>query len=501
MAARRTVLLLLACAPPLAAQSPVPSVPSAPPSPCVEFEDATAAFGLLSNGAFGQGCAVADLNGDGRLDLFVANIGPNALYLSRPDGTFEECAAKAGIAGGGWSSGATFLDGDGDGDLDLYVTRYVTLEPGDIEHGPAHLLFSEWKGQRVFKGPHELTPAADSYYRNNGDGTFTEATREAGMAGAQPSFGFEPLTLDFDGDGDTDLFVANDSMPSFLWRNNGDGTFTDVAFVQGVAVDGNGRPQSNMGVACADYDGDGTPDLFITTFSDDAKTLFQNGRDQWFQDATTKSGLAGAEVYRSLSWGTSLFDVENDGDLDLFVANGHVYPQADQVPGYGYGQRNFLFLNGPNGFENATDRAGPGLQVVAPSRGSAVGDLDDDGDLDIVVNNLDGKPTFLRNRSAPLGHFVRILLRGAPKNRAAIGARLTVVAGGRRQARELRASSSYLSHEDLRTQVGLGAETKVERVEVRWPDGKREVVEAPPCDSLLVIEEGKGLVNATRIGK
>jgi hypothetical protein len=460
------------------------------------FEDATEAAGLDSHGAFGQGCAVADVDGDGRLDLFVTNIGRNSLYLNSEGGRFTECAEAWGVAGGGWNSGAAFFDYDRDGDLDLYVSRYITLEPGVIERGPAVTPMSEWKGQRVFKGPHELEPAADSLYRNDGHGRFTDVTKEAGMAGAAPSFGFQPVSLDFDGDGDVDLFVANDSMANFLWRNEGNGTFTDVALMAGVAFNANGRPQSNMGVTAEDFDDDGLIDLFITTFSDDAKTLFRNGGKDWFTDVSPRAGLGGAEVFRALSWGTSLFDADNDGDLDLFVANGHIYPQADLVGGgYSYGQKDFLFLQtAPGRFKNVSDAAGPAFEVKLPSRGSAVGDLDDDGDLDVVVNHLDAKPTLLRNDSAKRGHFLAVRLRGTGLNRSAIGARVTLFAGNRRRIRELRSSSSYLSHEDLRAHFGLGDAAKVDRVEVRWPDGKVETIAAPPVDRTIVVEQGKGLV-------
>jgi hypothetical protein len=321
-------------------------------------------------------------------------------------------------------------------------------------------------------------------------------TKEAGMAGAAPSFGFEPVSLDYDGDGDTDLFVANDSMANFLWRNEGNGTFTDVALMAGVAFNSNGRPQSNMGVAAEDFDDDGLQDLFITTFSDDAKTLFKNGGKDWFIDVSLRVGLGGAEVFRALSWGASLFDADNDGDLDLFVANGHTYPQADLVGGgYSYGQKNFLFVQAaPGKFKNVSEAAGPAFQVKLPSRGSAAGDLDEDGDLDVVVNHLDAKPTFLRNDSPKPGHWLAVKLRGKGLNRSAIGARVTLVAGSTRRSRELRASSSFLSHEDLRAHFGLGAATKVDRVEVRWTDGSQETVEAPPVDRTIVIEQGKGRV-------
>jgi hypothetical protein len=460
------------------------------------FEDATEAAGLDSHGAFGQGCAVADVDGDGRLDLFVTNIGRNHLYLNSAEGRFTECAEAWGVAGGGWNSGAAFFDCDGDGDLDLYVSRYITLEPGAIEHGLTSLPMSEWKGQKVFKGPHEFTPAADSLYRNDGRGKFTEVTQEAGMAGAAPSFGFEPITLDFDDDGDVDLFVANDSMANFLWRNDGGGKFTDVALMAGVAYNPNGRPQSNMGVAAEDFDDDGRVDLFITTFSDDAKALFRNAGKESFTEVSLRAGLGGADVYRALSWGTSLFDVDNDGDFDLFVANGHTYPQADLVgDGYSYGQKDFLFVQvSPGRFKNVSEAAGPALQVKLPSRGSAAGDLDDDGDLDVVVNHLDAKPTLLRNDSAKRGHWVSVLVRGQGMNRSAIGARVTLVAGERRRFREIRSSSSFLSHEDLRAHFGLGEATKADRIEVRWPDGSVEAVEAPPVDRTIVVEQGKGRV-------
>jgi hypothetical protein len=461
----------------------------------LHFTDVTAESGTGLDG-WSFGATAGDYDGDGDLDLFVTRFGADVLL--RNDGSlhFTDVTAAAGVGDPRWGSGATFFDYDRDGDLDLYVSRYITLEPGAIEHGPTHLPMSEWKGQKVFKGPHELTPAPDSLYRNDGRGKFTEVTQEAGMAGAVPSFGFEPITLDFDDDGDVDLFVANDSMANFLWRNDGDGKFTDVALMAGVAYNPNGRPQSNMGVAAEDFDDDGRTDLFITTFSDDAKTLFKNGGKESFTDVSLRSGLGGAEVFRALSWGTSLFDVDNDGDLDLFVANGHTYPQADLVGGgYAYGQKNFLFVQAtPGRFKNVSEAAGPAFQVKLPSRGSAVGDVDDDGDLDIVVNHLDAKPTLLRNDSAKRGHWVSVRVRGQGMNRSAIGARVTLVAAERRRFREIRSSGSFLSHEDLRAHFGLGDATKADRIEVRWPDGSVEAVEAPPVDRTIVVEQGKGRV-------
>ena len=471
------------------------------------FRDVTAASGLESHGAWGQGCAVADVDGDGLLDLYVTNYGPNALYLNRGGGTtgivaFEEVAAQAGVDTSLWSTGAAFIDYDRDGDLDLYVANFVHYDRVMAAAGGRDLLTTTWKGLKVVAGPRGLPAAGDQLFRNDsaaaGRVTFTDVTKEMGIAAGKPSYGFQPSLGDVDGDGFLDLFVANDSRPNFLWRNQEGRGFRDVALVTGVAIDRSGNNQACMGVTFEDHDGDGHLDLFVTNFADDFNTLYVGDGSDFFFDETAAAGLWEPQTKSSLAWGTFFFDSDNDGDLDLFVANGHVYPQVDDAGELeSYAQTNQLLLRTADGrFRDVSAQAGSGFAVAKVSRGAAWGDLDNDGDLDVVINNLDDTPTVLRNDSRSSGSWLKVLLRGAGRNRSAIGARVRLEAPGFSTSRYVRSSESFLSHHDLRLHFGLGRADAVERLVIDWPDGQSETLPGSDVNVLIVVEQGKGIVSS-----
>jgi len=436
------------------------------------FEDVTDDAGVGGEGRWGSGVAAADYDGDGWTDLLVTNFGPNLLYRNLGDGTFVDVAARAGIEAPGWNTGASFLDADGDGDLDVYVAAYVDQ---DLDEVLAARRTLSWKGvDRVAVGPFGLPGDADRFFRANGDGTFTEATRDAGLTDKALGFGFATRALDVDADGDLDLYVANDSDANYLYRNEGDGTFRDIGMWSGAAFDAGGAAQAGMGVAAGDVNGDGHVDLFVTNFSEDFSTLYLGDGAGFFADATAEAGI-GQATRIPLSWGTVLADLDSDGDLDLAIANGHIYPQVDEHPEFGmtYAQRNQLLENTGDGrFVEATGRAGPGFEVLASSRGLAAGDYDNDGDLDLLFTNLDRPPTLLRNDSRT-GHWLGVeLAAGGPL----IGARVAVRAGGRSWTRDLASGDSFLCTHDPRLLFGLGAASRVDRVEVRWADGRTTVL-------------------------
>ncbi len=469
------------------------------------FHDATAASGLDSSGAWGQGLAVADIDGDRDLDLYVTNYGRNTLYLNRGDGTFVEAAAEAGIDSPWWSTGAAFFDYDRDGDLDLYVANFVRYDQVLAAYEGRDWLTHTWKGLQVASGPMGLPAAGDQLFRNDSTEDqilFTEVTVELGIAAAEPSYGFQPVIGDIDDDGFLDLFVANDSRPNFLWRNLAGSGFQESALAIGAAYDRAGGNQACMGVALEDHDGDGDLDVFVTNFADELNTLYVADGSGFFHDDTIAAGLVGKHTKRNLAWGTFFFDGDNDGDLDLFVANGHIYPQVDELAGPdSYAQANELFVQTePGRYRDHSASAGTGLTVHKVSRGAAMGDLDDDGDLDIVINNLDDFPTVLRNNTQTPGHWLGVQLLGSGRNRSAIGARVTVEAAGRRYLRTVRSSDSFLSHHDLRLHFGLGAANTVDRVTVDWPDGAVETVTVDGVDALVIIEQGRGVVSSKSLG-
>lgn len=436
------------------------------------FEDVTDRAGVGGEGRWGAGVSVADVDADGRPDLFITNFGPNTLYRNRGDGTFENVAARWGLESPGWNTGAAFFDGDNDGDLDVYIASYVDCTWEDVLQAKRTL---PWKGvEKVAFGPFGLKGAPDHYFRCDG-GRYTDATAAAGLQDRALGFGFAARAADFDGDDDVDLYVANDSDPNALFRKGEGGTFEEVGVWSGCALDGNGRSQASMGIAVGDVCGEGPLDIVVTNFSEDFATLYRSMGDGLFEDVSKESGV-GPATYRPMKWGTVFADFDNDGDLDLAIANGHIYPQIDAHPELvgTYRQRNTLLENAGRDarpqFRDVTADAGPGFEVVESSRGLATGDYDNDGDLDMVITNLDAPPTFLRNDSAG-GSWVTVVCKVPGGPSPPIGAVITVKAGGRVQRRDVASGESYLSCHDTRAHFGLGSIEAVEEIDVRWPDG------------------------------
>ena len=469
-----------------------------------KFEDVSTRAGV-DLAAWGSGACAGDADGDGRLDLYVTNwgsstspgAGPNALFRNRGDGTFEDVAVRAGVAAGGWSTGCAFFDADGDGDLDLYVARYVETAWDLVVRARRTLVWRD--GPQIMVGPAGLPGETDLYFENVGSGRFVEAAATHGLADASRSYGFGVVTTDYDDDGFVDVFVANDSNPNFLYRNLGNGHFESAGLAAGVAVNGDARAQAGMGADAGDYDGDARIDLVLTTFAHDRYTLYRNLDGRHFVDASTSAGIAGPTFTR-MGWGAAFFDADLDGKLDLFFANGHIFPDIDKFPQLGetYRQKNQLLLNLGTRFRDVSERGGAGLQVAAVGRGLAVGDLDNDGDLDLVVSNTDETPTLLENRQAATHHWVAVSATAAAGNRFAIGAKVTISGGGTRQVREIRSGGSFLSQNDLRAFVGLGAYAGPVDVEIRMPGGRRWEWKQLAGDRLhhLTLSESAGIPRA-----
>ncbi|HXK09442.1 MAG TPA: CRTAC1 family protein [Vicinamibacteria bacterium] len=426
-----------------------------------------AAEARVDAAAWGYGVCAGDFDGDGRLDLYVTNYGPNVLFRNKGDGTFDEVAARAGVAAEGWSTGCAFLDADGDGDLDLYVARYVTAPWEEVAAPDKFLL---WRSvAKVMLGPAGLPGASDLFFENQGDGTFKEATEKFGLADTTRAYGFGVVATDYDGDGWTDIFVANDSNPNFLYHNRGGHGFESVGLMAGVALNADGRAQAGMGADSGDYDGDGRLDIAVATFAFDHNSLYRNLGDGTFEDASQAAGLTAAS-FKSMTWGPAFLDADLDGALDLFLAHGHLFPQVDEHPELQetYAQRNQILRNEGGRFRDVSATAGRGLAVQKCSRAVAVGDLDNDGDPDVVVSAIDEPPTLLENTQESGHHWVGIEVRRKGPNPFAIGARVTVEdAGGRKQIREVRSGGGYLSQNDLRALFGLGDGKGPVGVEVR----------------------------------
>lgn len=444
-----------------------------------------------------MGVVAADFDGDGYQDLYVTCLGPNHLYRNQGNGTFTDVTAQAGVDDPRWSAGAAFGDYDNDGALDLFVSNYVDFKLESLpEFGKGK--FCQYRGVPVQCGPRGLPGAGDSLFRSNGNGTFTDVTQNAGVADPDGRYGMGVVWTDVDNDGWMDLFVANDSGPNFLYHNNRNGTFTDMGFLAGVAVGEDGNEQGSMGVALGDYLHTARVAIFVTNFADEYNTLYRHDGGLNYSDVSFASKLATIS-FPYVGWGTAFFDFDNDGWQDLMAVNGHVYPQVDHIPvGSSYAQRILLFHNDGNGtFSEVAAESGEALMARYVSRGAAFGDIDSDGDIDVVSNNLTGKPLILRNDGGNRNNWIRIKTVTKGPNRDALGAKVKVVAGDLVQWDEVRSGGSYLSASDLRLHYGLGTRTRVDLIEIHWPGGKVETVRDVPANHFLVIEEGKGLIKQT----
>jgi len=463
------------------------------------FTDVAAKAGV-TNDRWGFGVAVGDYDNDGWPDIYVSNYGKNRLYHNNHDGTFTDVAEKAGVTLGNWSTGATFGDYDGDGRLDLFVPGYVHFDldhppvPGSAAVGFANCSF---RGANTMCGPRGLQGEPDHLFHNNGDGTFADVSEKAGVSDKNRYYGFTGVFVDINNDGKVDLVVTNDSSPNYLYINNGDGTFEDQSFYSGFALNQNGVEQAGMGLAVGDYTNNGLLDLYTGTFSDDYKPLFRNKGDAAFTEISPRIGLA-APTYPFLTWATEFIDYDNDGWKDIFLVNGHVYPQVDQHDwGTSYAQRTVLFHNVNKGqkFELIPPVTGTGLAEVIPGRGAAFGDLFNDGKIDVVINCMDHVPVLMRNVNPDHHHWVGLKLIGGPKSpRDAVGATVYLTAGGIRQRMDVLSGGSYESSNDQRPHFGLGDASTVDAVEIRWPSGFVESLSLPSVNRFFVVEEGKGVV-------
>ncbi|MDP9159382.1 MAG: CRTAC1 family protein [Acidobacteriota bacterium] len=464
-----------------------------------KFTNITSAAGLTRKG-WGMGVAVGDYDNDGLPDIYVTGYGGNALYHNLGNCRFEDVTERAGVAGGGFSTGAAWGDYDRDGHLDLFVSRYVHFDINKLPSFGSDEKTCRFKGVKVQCGPWGLQGESDLLYHNRGDGTFEEVSKKAGVDDPDHYYGLGVTWGDYDNDGWPDLFVANDAGPNYLYHNHHDGTFEEVGMLSGIAVSGEGSEQGNMGVDWGDYRHEGRLSMFVTTFTEQADALYRNLGPEGFSDVSSAAGLA-QPTYSLVGWGAGFFDMDNDGWLDLFAVNGHVYPQLDAIVGAAhYHEPMQLFRNRHDGtFEDVSS-----VLASIPSgsmRGAAFGDLNNDGKIDVVVLNIDGPPLLLLNETATDNHAVLFRLVGTKSNKSAIGARVTVTAGRVSQFSEVRGGASYLSQNDLRLHFGLGAGMRMTDVEIKWPSGKREMLHDLPADFIYVIGEGEGVKDRTPLRK
>jgi len=461
------------------------------------FTDVAAKAGV-TNDRWGFGVAIGDYDNDGWPDIFVSNYGKNRLYHNNGDGTFTDVAEKAGVTLGNWSTGATFGDYDGDGRLDLFVAGYLHY---NMQNPPAagtkavSYSFCNFRGVAVMCGPRGLEGEHDHLFHNNGDGTFTDVSEKAGVGDPNKYYGFTAVFADLNNDGKVDLVVADDSTPNYLYINKGNGTFEDDSYASGFALNQDGREIASMGLGVGDYENTGWLDLVVTDFSDDYKVLYHNDGQANYTDVSYQAGLA-RETIPFLGWGTEFIDYDNDGWKDIFMVNGHVYPEVDKQDwGTTFAERPLLYRNlEGKKFQLVPPVKGTGLAVVTPGRGAAFGDLFNDGKIDVVINSLDTTPVLLRNVNADNHHWVELKLVGGPKSpRDAVGAAVYLTANGIRQRSDVLSGGSYISSNDQRVHFGIGDATTVSEVEIHWPSGVVEKMHLPNVDRIFTVQEGKGI--------
>ncbi len=460
------------------------------------YSDVTQQAGV-PGGGWGMGCAVGDYDNDGFPDVYVLGLNGNLLYHNDHDGRFTDVTDKAGLRGGRWSTSAAFVDYDRDGHLDLYVANNIDV---DVRKSPLSFPGPDcnYRGTRVMCGPGGLAGARDTLYHNNGDGTFSDVTVAAGVLERVPRYGLGVAVGDFDNDGWPDIYVANDSTPSYLYRNRKNGTFEEVALLAGVAVSDDGMEQAGMGTDFGDYDNDGWLDITKSNFSFQSSNLYHNERDGHFVDQAKATGGFAVPTYSLVKWGTKFLDYDNDGWKDVVVANGHVYPYLRKSPpgGETYDQRRLLFRNlGDGKFADVSGESGPGIRQERSSRGLAIGDLDNDGDVDVVIVNIDSTPSILRNDGGNRRRWLSVRLRGRASNRLGLGARITATTPELRQIAEATTSGSVFSASDSRVHFGLGTATKAD-LEVLWPSGKVQTLRQVPTSQILEVDEDRGIVGA-----
>jgi hypothetical protein len=458
-----------------------------------KFEDVTAASGLHDQHGWGQGTCAGDYDNDGFEDLFVSYYGTNRLFHNE-GGRFRDVSRSLGPQPRTrWGTGCAFLDYDRDGRLDLFVANYIELDLATAPRPDSGLC--RYKGVPVACGPPGLQGGTNVLYRNRGDGTFEDVSVPSGIARAQGTYGLGVATLDFDSDGWVDLYVANDSNPSSLYRNRGDGTFEDIGVRAGCAFSQDGKPQAGMGVGIGDFDRNGTMDIVKTNFAGDTSTLYANTGEGFCEDRTFDAGLG--QNTRWLGWGAGFADFDNDGWLDIFLTNGHVYPEVRGInTEAGYEQRKVVYRNVQGSFEDVTEGLGPPVTTPRAGRGTAFGDVDNDGTVDVAINNVHDAPDLFLTRTSAPHHWILIRLVGTRSNRSAIGARVRLVTGDTAQVHEVRGGGSYLSQNDLRIHAGLGAARAVDAIEVRWPTGATESWRGVRANQVLTLKEGTGAAPA-----